>query len=163
MITKDGPSGWFGTNYNVGEVALYGFEVNAEVFPLDGLTLRADYTYEEARNQTDGKVTDHVTNVPKHKLDLEVQYQVPVVKTRFNINMTCVGETYSELPTPQYPTDPELIAGEYTIFGAKISQPFLEHFEAFVAAKNIFDKNYEPEVGYPAPGRSFWVGLSATF
>jgi outer membrane receptor protein involved in Fe transport len=77
--------------------------------------------------------------------------------------MTCVGETYSELPTPQYPTDPELIAGEYTIFGAKISQPFLEHFEAFVAAKNIFDKNYEPEVGYPAPGRSFWVGLSATF
>ncbi|HPQ43522.1 MAG TPA: TonB-dependent receptor [Syntrophales bacterium] len=162
MISKDAP-GWLGTNYNVTNVLLYGVEANAEFYPLDGLTLRADYTYEEARNRSEGRVTDHVTNVPKHKVDLGAQYQVPVVRTRLNLNMTCVGETYSELPTPQYPTDPELIASEYTIFDAKVSQPFLKYFEAYVAAKNIFDKNYEPEVGYPAPGRSFWVGISATF
>jgi len=56
-----------------------------------------------------------------------------------------------------------LEASDYTIFDAKITQPFLKYFEAYMAVRNIFDKNYEPEVGYPAPGRSYWAGLSVKF
>lgn len=162
MISKDGP-GWLGINYNVGKVELYGFEVNAEVYPLEGLLMRADYTYEEARNRTDGRVTDDVTFVPKHKVDLGIQYAVPVIKTRLNFNMTYVDKTYSQLPTPSNATTEVLEAGSYTIFDAKITQPIWKYFEAYVACKNIFDKNYEPEVGYPAPGRSFWAGVSAKY
>lgn len=162
MITKDAP-GWLGTNYNVGNVNLYGFEVNAEVYPLTGLTLRADYTYEEARDRSEGRVTDDVTFVPKHKVDLGIQYLIPQVKTRLNFNMTYVADTYSQLPTASSPTTAVLKASDYTIFDAKITQPIWKYFEAYVACKNIFDKDYEPEVGYPAPGRSFWVGLMAKF
>lgn len=162
MISKDGPK-FLGTNYNVGEVQLYGVEVNAEVHPLDGLTLRLDYTYEEAENRSDGRVTDDVTFIPKHKLDASIQYLVPVAKTKLNFNMTYVSSIYSQLPTPSSPTNPEQEAGEYTIFDAKITQPIWKYFEAYVACKNIFDKNYEPEVGYPAPGRSFWGGIMARF
>ena len=162
MISKDGP-GWIGTNYNVGEVQLYGFEVNAEVYPLDGLILRADYTYEEARNRSEGRVTDDVTYVPKHKVDLGVQYMVPAAKTRLNFNMTYVGKTYSQLPSPSSPTTEVLEASDYTIFDAKITQPVWNYFEVYVACRNIFDKDYEPEVGYPAPGRSFWAGIAAKF
>ena len=162
MISKDGP-GWLGINYNVGKVELYGFEMNAEVYPLHGLLLRVDYTYEEARNRTDGRVTDDVTSVPKHKVDVGVQYAVPVGKTRLNLNMTYVDKTYSQLPTPSNPTTEVLETGGYAIFYAKITQPIWKYFEAYVACKNIFDKNYEPEVGYPAPGRSFWAGLSARY
>lgn len=163
MISKDGPPGWFGTSYNVGKVHLYGFEVNTEIYPLEGLIIRADYTYEEAYNRTEGRVTDDVTFIPKHKVDVGVQYAIPVVKTRLNFNMTYVGQTYSQLPTPSSPTTAVLEAGDYAIFDAKVTQPIWKYFEAYVACKNIFDKNYEPELGYPAPGRSYWVGLLAKF
>jgi len=164
MITKDTPPDLkYPTYVNFDKVQLYGFEVNAEVYPWDALILRADYTYEEARNRSDGRVTDDVTYVPKHKVNLAMQYSLPVVKTRLDCDMTYVGNLYSQLPTPSKPTTEIQKTSDYKIFDAKITQPIWKFFEAYVACKNIFDKNYEPEVGYPAPGRSFWVGLAAKY
>ena len=162
MISKDGID-WIGTNYNVGKVQLYGLEFNAEAYPLDGLTLRLDYTYEEANNRSEGRITNDVTYVPRHKVDAGIQYAIPVVKTRLNFNMTHVASIYSQLPTPSSPNNPTLKASDYTLFDAKITQPIWKYFEAYIACKNIFDKNYEPEVGYPAAGRSFWVGIMAKY
>jgi len=162
MISKDG-IGWFGTNDNVGKVRLYGAEANVEVYPLDGLILRADYTYESASNQSEGRVTDDVTNVPDHKVDLGIQYSLPVIKTRLNFNMTYIGPTYSQLPSPANPATPVLKTSDYTLFDAKVTQPIWKYFEAYVAFKNLTDKNYEPEAGYPAPGRTFFVGLTAKY
>lgn len=162
LISKDGPQ-FLGTNYNVGKAQLYGFEVNAEVYPLDGLILRADYTYEEAKNRSEGRVSEDLTFIPKHKVDAGVQYSVPVAKTRLDFNMTYVGEAYSQLPTPSSVNNPVLKASDYTVFGAKITQPIWKYFEVYAACKNIFDKNYEPEVGYPAAGRVFWGGIAARY
>lgn len=162
MISKDGID-WIGTNYNVGKVQLYGLEFNAEAYPLDGLTLRLDYTYEEASNRSEGRVTDDVTYVPRHKVDAGIQYAIPVAKTRLNFNMTHVASIYSQLPTPSSPNNPTLKASDYTLFDAKITQPIWKYFEAYIACKNIFDKNYEPEFGYPAAGRSFWGGIMARY
>jgi len=162
MISKDG-MGWIGTNYNVGKVQLYGFEFNAEIYPIDGLTLRLDYTYEEGRNRSEGRVTNDVTYIPRHKLDAGMQYVIPMLKTRLDFNMIHVSSTYSQLPTPSSPSNPVLKASDYTLFDAKITQPIWKYFEVYVACRNIFDKNYEPEVGYPAPGRSFWTGILARY
>lgn len=162
LITNDAPHD-LGTNYNLGKVALFGFEVNTEIYPVDGLTLRADYCYEEAKNRTAQRVSDDVTKIPRHKVDVGIQYIVPVAKTRLDVGMTHVGKTYSQVPTNTDPTLPILKASDYTIFDAKITQPIWKYFEAYAAVKNIFDKDYAPEFGYPNPGRSFWVGLSAKF
>jgi outer membrane cobalamin receptor len=162
LITNDAPHD-LGTNYNVGKVALYGVEVNAEVYPIDGLTLRVDYAYEEAVNRSTDRVTDNVTNIPRHKVDVGMQYIVPVVKTKIDFGMTHVAKAYSQLPTNDDPTLPVLKASDYTIFDAKITQPIWKYFEVYVACKNIFDKDYAPEFGYPAPGRSIWLGLTAKF
>jgi iron complex outermembrane receptor protein len=32
--------------------------------------------------------------------------------------------------------------------------------EAFLAVDNLFDEDYEPVSGYPAPGMSMWLGLT---
>jgi len=162
MISKDG-MGWIGTNYNVGKVQLYGIEFNAEIYPIDGLTLRLDYTYEEGRNRSEGRVTNDVTYIPRHKLDAGIQYIIPVLKTRLDFNMIHVSSTYSQLPTPSSPTNPVLKASDYTLFDAKITQPIWKYFEVYLGCRNIFDKNYEPEVGYPAPGRSLWTGILARY
>jgi outer membrane receptor for Fe3+-dicitrate len=162
LITNDAPHD-LGTNYNLGKVALYGFEVNAEVYPIDGLTLRVDYAYEEAENRSTDRVSDDVTKIPRHKVDVGMQYIIPVAKTRIDFGMTHVGKTYSQLPTNDDPTLPVLKTTDYTLFNAKITQPIWKYFEAYAAVKNIFDKDYAPEFGYPNPGRSFWFGLTAKF
>jgi len=162
MISKDGDS-HIGTNYNVGKVQFSGIEINGEVYPVEGLILRADYTYEDAQNRSAGRINDYVTFIPNHKLDLGVQYQIPQVKTQLNFDMIYVGETYSQIPTPSSPSLATLKASDYTVFNFKVSQPFLKYFEAYAAVKNILDANYQPEVGYPAPGRSFWLGVMAKF
>ena len=45
----------------------------------------------------------------------------------------------------------------------RISQAFLKFFEAYVAINNIFDRDYEAEWGYPAPGRNYYFGLTAKY
>jgi outer membrane receptor protein involved in Fe transport len=77
--------------------------------------------------------------------------------------MVKVGKSYSQLPTPANPNDPEIKNESYTFFGGKISQAFMKHFEVYLAINNIFDKNYEPENGWPAPGRSFWLGFKVKY
>lgn len=163
LITNDDTHSLLEINYNLGKVALYGFEVNAEVYPIDGLTLRFDYAYEEAENHSGERVTDDVTNIPRHKVDVGMQYIIPVVKTKVDFGMTYAAKTYAQLPTNLKPAQPVLKTSDYTIFDAKITQPVWKYFEAYAAVKNIFDKDYAPEFGYPNPGRSYWIGLTAKF
>jgi iron complex outermembrane receptor protein len=49
----------------------------------------------------------------------------------------------------------------YNLCNIKVTQPFLsDHMEAFLAVDNLFDEDYEPVSGYPAPGMSMWLGLT---
>ena len=161
-ISKDAP-GVEGNYQNYAKVKMTGFEFNAELTPIKDLLLKIGYTYNHARDESLGQVTDKVTGTPTHNVDARLQYIVPYVRTRLDFNMVYMGRTYSQLPTPANPNDPALENDSYTFFNGKISQTFLKHFEAYLTVKNIFDKNYEPETGYPAPGRSFWLGLSVKY
>lgn len=164
MIVRSGPNNT-DPLLNISNVTIQGVTVKAEVYPLSSLTVGGDFTWNDAEDRSDRRVTDRVVNVPVYKADAWVRYELPYrnLRTRFELTGLYVGRTYSQLPTLSSPTDPELKTSDYFIFDAKISQPFLKHFEVYAAAKNLTDKNYEPEVGYPAPGRSYWVGLSAKF
>lgn len=78
---------------------------------------------------------------------------VPYYETKY-------GDSCSRLPTA---TDPktEVMENEgYTVFDARFSHPFLAKWEAYLTVSNLSDENYEPESGYPAQGRTFWLGVS---
>jgi iron complex outermembrane receptor protein len=160
MISRDVPSNPLNIYQNFDNVKMTGFEISAEIYPLDDLKFRAGYTFNEARNHSSGKLTDHVVNVPRDKVDLGAQYLLPVLRTALDLNASYIGMTYSQLPSPTSPNLAVLETGDYFLMNGKITQPFLKHFEAYVAVKNILDCNYEPEYGYPGPGRAFWVGLT---
>lgn len=161
-ISKDGP-GITGNYQNYAKVKMTGLEFNAELTPLKDLLFKIGYTYNKARDKSQGALTEKVTHAPKNIVNARIQYTVPHVGTRLDFNMVRVGKSYSQLPTPQNPNDPVLEDESYTFFGGKISQTFLKYFEAYLAVDNVFDKNYEPENGFPAPGRSFWLGLTAKY
>jgi len=161
-ISRDAPN-VTGTYQNYADVKMTGLEFNVELTPIKDLLLKVGYTYNKAKDKSKGAVTEKVTNAPKNMVNARIQYIIPRVRTRLDFNMVKVGTAYSQLPTPANPNDPALKNESYTFFGGKISQTFLKHFEAYLAVDNIFDKNYEPENGYPAPGRSFWFGLAMKY
>jgi len=148
---------------NIGKVEVYGIEFNTEFYPVKDLVLKLGYNYNHATDQSDVKVTDKVRNVPEHKLDMGVQYTIPYVKTRIDLNGILFSNVYSQVPTLSYPDDDLIQSPGYFVMNARISQQFMKYFEAYIAFNNIFDRNYEPEAGFPAHGRNIYGGLTARF
>ncbi len=148
---------------NYAKVEMAGFEFNSELTPVDALRLHMGYTYNDAKDKSSGRVTDKVTGTPKHKVDASLRYKIFPFGTCFYFNMLYADSTYSQLPTPDNPSASVLENDSFTVFNCKISQAFLKHWEASLAVNNLFDRNYEPESGFPAPGRTIWLGISAKF
>jgi len=159
FISRDAP-GTEGIYRNYAKISLAGFELSGTINPGADLLLRVGYTYNNARDRSDGRVTTNVTFVPEHKVDLGVNYTVPYIITPVNLTCVYVSESYNQLPTPQRPDQETIRTGDYFIMNARIAKSFLKRYEAYLAVNNIFDSDYESEWGYPGWGRNFYVGLS---
>jgi iron complex outermembrane receptor protein len=161
-ITRDAP-GVLGIYQNFAKISLAGFELTGEVTPMEALSIRVAYTFNSARDRSPGRVTDNVLYIPEHKVDVGAYYIIPYIKTRLDLIGLYVGKTYGQLPTITYPDDEAIQNDDYFIMNGRISKVFLKNYEAYLAVNNIFDNDYEPEIGFPGQGRNFYVGLTARF
>jgi outer membrane receptor protein involved in Fe transport len=161
-ITRDAPS-VLGVYENFAKISLAGFELTGEVTPMKALSIRAAYTFNSARDRSPGRVTDNVLYIPEHKIDVGAYYVIPYIITRLDLTGSYVGKTYGQLPTIVDPDEETIQNDDYFIMNCRISKVFLKNYEAYLAVNNIFDTDYEPEIGFPAPGRNFYVGLTARF
>ena len=148
---------------NFGEIRFQGFELTGEVNPAKDLAIWAGYTYNGARDRSEGRATNRVVNVPEHKVDVGVNYTIPYIRTRLDLTGLYLGEVFAQLPTADRPDQEVIQLADYFIMNLRVSKIFAKHFEAYVAVNNIFDSDYEPETGFPAPGRNFYVGLAARY
>lgn len=162
FISRDAP-GTEGIYRNYAKIELWGIELNGELHPLEDLTLRVGYTYNNATDRSDERVTDNVVFIPEHKVDLGVGYMIPYVKTHIDLTSIFVSDSYNQLPTPQNPDEDTIKTGDYFIINSRISKIFMKRYEAYLAINNILDSDYESEDGYPGQGRNFYVGLAARF
>ena len=163
FITRDVPPELnpYAQYINYDEVELKGVEVNTVVTPMKDLSFKLGYSYNDADNKSPGRVTDEVLGVPEYTFNLGIQYIVPTIGTKLNLTLLYLGESYRQLPTPEEP-DLDVVENEsYNLCNIKVTQPFLsDHMEAFLAVDNLFDEDYEPVSGYPAPGMTMWLGLT---
>jgi iron complex outermembrane receptor protein len=159
FISRDAP-GTEGIYRNYAKIRLAGFELSGKVNPIKDLFIMLGYTYNNARDRSEDRVTDNVTFVPEHKVDLGLKYTVPYIIAPVDITCVYVTDSYNQLPTPQKPDQESIKTGDYFIVNARISKSFLKRFEAYIAVNNIFDSDYESEYGYPGLGRNFYAGLS---
>ncbi len=162
MITRNGSS-VTSTFQNVGNVRMAGFETIVEVTPLPGLSLRADYTFVDAKDSSAVRVTDEVTNVPRHKAGFFAAYTVPGPGTLLDLDAIWLGSMYSALPSVAFPNDPVKEVDGYFLLGAKVTQEIVKGVRLYVSGRNLLDEDYESEAGFPGAGRTFSFGASATF
>lgn len=159
FISRDAP-GTEGIYRNYAKISLAGFELSGEARPVKDLILKLGYTYNNARDRSDARVTDNVIFIPKHKVDIGVKYTIPYIIAPLDLTCMYVSESYNQLPTPQNPDQESIKTGDHFIMNARISKSFLKRYEAYLAINNIFDSDYESEYGYPGTGRNFYIGLS---
>jgi outer membrane cobalamin receptor len=171
FISRDTPDP-SGVYFNYDKIEMLGFELTGRFYPLkdfalwEDLNLWAGYMYNRAEDKSSGAVTSKVRNVPQHKVDMGLHLPIPYIpyiRPSLDIVGIYMGEVYSILPTISFPNDPTVKTDDFFTMNARLSMSFLNHFEAYLAVNNLFDKDYEVEFGYPAPGRSFYVGLTARY
>jgi iron complex outermembrane receptor protein len=127
---------------------------------VEDLFITAGYTYNDAEDRSEGRVTESVLFVPRNQVNVGLNYTIPYIITRVDLTALYVSASFNQLPTPQYPDQEAIKTGDKFVMNARIAKTFLKRYEAYVAIDNIFDSDYESELGFPGPGRNFYVGFS---
>lgn len=139
-------------NQNIGEVDFAGIELEASAKVLTALEIGSNYTYTHIDNKTD---SSKIINVPAHKVFAYARYT-------FFERLTAQADI--EFDSQRFSSSNGVeVAGEYTIVGTKLSYDIGNGFLVDAGVKNLFDKDYAIEEGYPEAGRTFFANLRYTF
>ena len=153
------------TMLNLGRVHIKGIDVEAEADVSAGrdfvATVRAQYTYQDARD-----VTDPATSYYKHQIPYIPWHSgsaiVGLSRRNWTLNYSFIyaGERYDEQENilynhmePWYTSDLSLV---YSFHWQKML------WKAQLDVNNILDQDYEVIVNYPMPGRNYALTLNVT-
>jgi vitamin B12 transporter len=149
-----------GTYFNLGKTRGQGLEIAVAASPLPRLSLSAEYTYLDGEILVSTSSFDPVyadgqplLRRPKHQGSLSARY----TGERFSVgaNVVRVGERADSDFVGIGLTSNEA----YTRIDARVHARLVSGLSAFLVAENLFDRQYQEILGYPALGRSVRVGL----
>ena len=151
------------TMLNLGDVRIKGIDVEAEADCQVGrdlmATVRAQYTYQDARDVTDPSTSyynDQIPYIPWHSGSAIVG--LTYRSWQLNYSFIYAGERYDEQENilynhvePWYTSDLSL---RYQCTWHRVQ------YTMMLEVNNVLDQQYEVIVNYPMPGRNFAVTLS---
>jgi outer membrane cobalamin receptor len=85
------------------------------------------------------------------------------VNAVFNFTYKKIAINYELNIYGQRETEYSRVLPSYTMHNANIKYGLNRNIEFMIKAENIFDTDYEEEVGFPAPGRMLTGGFTLTF
>lgn len=142
---------------NVAKARSEGVESFLEIRPMDGLSLRGNYTYTRAEDEKTGFA---LIRRPRHKGSFDANYRI-VPGANLNLNILLVGAR-DDLDFSSYPTARVNLTG-YALVNLAGSYDITEHVQIFARVDNLFDKRYEEVLGYGVAGVSGFGGVKVTY
>ncbi|CCK79087.1 predicted TonB-dependent receptor [Desulfobacula toluolica Tol2] len=142
---------------NIDESSFKGLEFTFTSYMIADNDFQLHYTYLDAKNESDGADNDHLEGISEHKLYLSDLY-------RFNDRFSVFGS--AEYNSKRYDEDAnydEVELDGFWVVNFKTMVRLDQSFVFEIGVKNLFDENYEMEVGYPRQGRSFFIGFKGEF
>jgi len=146
------PNESYTTDINVGRATTYGFENFVSYKPLKTLTLRADYTFTIAEDNT---TKQELLRRPKDKVTLSSTWQATdalSLSGSLLYNGAWVDDNRSG-------TILGLRAGGYTVVNIAGTYDLGHGVAAFARIDNALDKSYQDPVGFERPGFGIFGGL----
>lgn len=127
-----------------------GVEVELSYTPFNRLTLDANYTFTEKKN-------DIIFRIPKQKVNANVNYQF-CEKTSANISYQFTGERTSTALDETFTNNRILEA--YNLFNVSLNHKVLDNkMTLFASVTNLFNEDYEELYNYTTLGRNYTLGF----
>jgi vitamin B12 transporter len=153
------PDGFY---FNVGRSRARGLEASANAALTDTLALSASYTNMTATDTTPGDpLNGFALSRRPHIQDSATLTWTPSADWSVGTSVLHVGHRIDQYDPSQTPPE-AFIDNAYTLVNLFGSWKMNDQFSLFGRVENLFATRYEPELGYGATGRTFFVGLRAT-
>jgi len=150
---------------NISNARARGAEFSAAWLGNSGVGVRANYTFVDSEilavngsssAQTPFAVGDPLVRRPRHSGSIDASLTLGPISAFAEMQMR--GETLDI--EPAFGASGGLYPNEgYTVFNLGGSWRPVKPLEVFLRALNLFDRHYEEVLGYPAPGRTAYVGV----
>ncbi len=135
---------------NRSRVRTRGVELSARWRPHPAVGLDAEATHLDAQD-LEGGVLLHE---PRWTGGIRLTWQ-PGERVSLRLQARAISGSYDEqIPVP----DRDTVDG-YGLVGLAVSWRFRDGFTLRARLDNLADRSYETLIGFPGPGRSFWVGV----
>ncbi|MDR2790989.1 MAG: TonB-dependent receptor [Campylobacteraceae bacterium] len=147
--------GYFTQFRNIGEETHRGAEIAVNSYWNDAFTTTISYSYIDANIKDKNVTQNYVTDMPKHNIYASVKYSpfsgvdiIPVIRYE--------SERYTSVGSNEK-------SDGYTLADIRIAYRPIDDLEISGGVKNVFDKYYYYDIGYPQEGRSFYANIRYKF
>ena len=137
-------SSWVWTPQNLDSSRADGVEVGTRIGPFYDITLSLDYTYTDAKEETQ-YVTRRATYTPKNLFKGNLTYWAPFGFTAM-ATVRYVGDRYF-YGSDQTITDPQDTLDSYVTLDMRLEQRLLENWIFSLEGNNLFNKSYDTYFG----------------
>ncbi|SMC58866.1 Outer membrane cobalamin receptor protein [Desulfocicer vacuolatum DSM 3385] len=127
---------------------------------VENLTLTGSAAFMTSKDKSDNTEKDELQNRPEQKFSVEGTYQFPFGLTAQASFLHVADQYYYSKKSPLEKAKLD----DFQIIDCKVSQTLFEDaLEVYLRAANLLDEDYEQSYGYPAQGRTFYVGAVLRF
>lgn len=140
-------------NQNIGKGKFTGFEIGVNGYILPELEVGANYSYTNSDIDISNKATSTTLSeygVPKHKGMVYAKWN-PIPE----LSLIPYVEWESSRKVSNAAGDRYINVGSRALVNFKIGYELNEYLDFSLTGRNLLDKNYEIEDGYPQEGRDF--------
>jgi len=138
---------------NTGEFTHKGFEIESRIVIIRNLTSEINYSYLNMKSPRLG--------APKNMMFAGFNYKLE--KLSFVLQANYIGALYSRLDNAATPAVSEETVENYFLLNAGIKYRPLKWAEIYISGKNLLNKDYQINYGYPMPGINLMTGLNLKF
>jgi vitamin B12 transporter len=151
---RDLIEGTFTTYINVDKAETDGVEAYVSYQPFETLTVRADYTYTDANDET---LQQELLRRPKNKASLNATWQA-TQDLQLNATLLYVGPW---LDVTRDALASNATAPGYTTANVAANYALTDEFTLFARIDNLFGEHYQNPIGFLQPGRGVFGGIKA--
>ncbi|MFD1704337.1 TonB-dependent receptor plug domain-containing protein [Methylopila henanensis] len=142
-----------------GTSRIKGVELGLTVRPVEGLSIRAAYTYSDG----DDPNGDQLVRRPRHIGSLNANYVFLDGKANVNAGLVYNGRQKDYRFLNAAPWRETIGLKAYTLVNVAGSYKIHANTEVYGRIENLFDKKYEEVFTYNTPGRAAYGGLKVSF
>jgi iron complex outermembrane receptor protein len=144
---------------NVGDEHYFGGEATVDYAVREDLSVGGNLSVEHRHVYTPYILNFQPIGVPDVKVNLFAGYR-PIPELTLTPSLQVDGTRWSATdiaPIIYYRT------GSFVVANMNAEYQVTKNLKFFAGARNIFDTAYTLTYGFPEPGRSFYLGVKATF